>query len=199
MTTTLSPPDLQPEAPFSLQQVDFQTHGDIIGRLRVRSWRNERGIDPLFFARPSWVEELDHHALHWVITDEDEVVAAARLSLHTSLADVPYAYLLPAAAHQPLAGQLVASISRMVVDPRYRGHHFSAVLDQVRVAAALAAGATALTGATQLNFRRKALSDLGFRTLCELRNAPERPDWPLHFMVYYASSSHPAALAPHRL
>jgi hypothetical protein len=196
MTTTLLPPEPLLEAPFNLEQVSARTHGETIGRLRVQAWRNERGIDPIFFARPSWVEELDHHAQHWVITNEGVVVAAARLSLHTSLADVPYAYLLPAAARQPFAGHLIASLSRMVVSPHYRGHHFSTVLDQVRITAALAAGATALTGATQLGFRQKALTALGFSTLCELRNAPERPDWPLHFMVYYASASLAAVAAP---
>jgi len=199
MLSTLSSPSLLLKAPFSLEQVSFRTHGDAIGRLRVQAWRNERGIDSLFFARPSWIEELDSHAMHWVITDKEEVVAAARLSLHTSLSDVPYAYLLPLAVQQPLAKHLVASLSRMVVAPRYRGHHFSTVLDQVRVAAALVAGATALTGATQLAFRQQALTNLGFCTLCELRDAPERPEWPLYFMVYYASANRPAVAPPRSL
>jgi GNAT superfamily N-acetyltransferase len=199
MLSTLSPPSSRLEAPFSLQQVSFRTHGDAIGRLRVQAWRNEQGIDHVFFARSSWVEELDSHSMHWVITDGEEVVAAARLSLHTSLADVPYAYLLAPTVQLPLAKHLVASLSRMVVAPHYRGHRFSKMLDQVRVAAALAAGATALTGATQLTFRQQALTNLGFCTLCELRNAPERPEWPLYFMVYYASANRPTVAPPRSL
>jgi len=199
MLSTLSSPGSLLAAPFSLKQVSFRTHSDAIGRLRVQAWRNERDIDPVFFARPSWVEELDSHAMHWVIMDKEEVVAAARLSLHTSLADVPYAYLLPPTVQQPLGKHLVASLSRMVVSPHYRGHRFSKVLDQVRMAAALAAGATALTGATQLVFRQQALINLGFCTLCEVRNAPERPEWPLYFMVYYASANRPAVAPPRSL
>jgi GNAT superfamily N-acetyltransferase len=177
-----------------LEKVDFQTHGDIIGRLRVQAWRNESGIDPLFFARPSWIEVLDEDAEHWVVTDNGVAVAAARLSWHTSLADVPYAYLLPADAQQQITSQHIASISRMVVAPSHRGHGFSTLLDKVRVAEALASGAEILTGATQLNFRQKALAKLGFDTLSELRKAPERPEWPLYFMVYHAvTSSSPAA------
>ena len=195
-SSALSSPPVLPVAPFLLEQVGFQTHGDIIGRLRVQAWRSERGIDPVFFARPSWIEVLDEEAQHWVITEAGVAVAAARLSHHISLTDVPYAYLLPPHTQQQqrLQHRKIAALSRMVVASSHRGQGFSSVLDRVRVDGALAGGADLLTAATQLHFRQKALTKLGFDTLCELRKAPERPEWPLYFMVHHASV--PSSPAP---
>ncbi|WP_201981923.1 GNAT family N-acetyltransferase [Hymenobacter rubidus] len=189
-----SAPTVLPGTPFLLEKVDFQTYGDIIGRLRVDAWRNESGIDPVFFARPTWIEALDEDAEHWLITDNGLPVASGRLSLHTSVTDVPYAYLLPDYCQKKLSNILIATISRMVVVPSHRGHGFSTLLDRVRVAEGLAMGASVLTAATQLEFRQKALAKLGFNTLCDVRKAPERPDWPLYFMVYHAAD--PASPAP---
>jgi hypothetical protein len=175
------------DSAFLLEQVSFRTHGDIIGRLRVEAWRGERGINLQFFNRDSWVEELDEMALHWIISENGVAVAAARLSLHDELTHVPYAYLLSPECQKVFDEKKIASISRLVVAPDYRKHAFSSVLDQVRIEGGLTAGVDVMTGATQLDFRQTALSKLGFNTLCELRNAPERPEWPLYFMVYDAS------------
>jgi predicted GNAT family N-acyltransferase len=184
---------LLPSAPFSLTKVDFAGHADEIGALRIRSWQSELGIDPAYFARHLFTEPVDEVAHHWVIKQDDVVVGAARLSLHESIETVPYASLLPRHYWPQFAGKTIASFSRMVIDPEFRGHGFSTVFDRVRFELANEQHADFIVGATQLAFRRKALTNLGFSFICELHGAPERPDWPMYFMLYDAA----LAPAPH--
>ncbi|MGV3558747.1 GNAT family N-acetyltransferase [Larkinella arboricola] len=170
--------------PYQPEEVIFPDRMDEIGALRVLAWRHEPGADPAFFTKQSWIEPLDETAFHWIIRDQDRVVASARMSLHPTIEEAPYANLLPASCRAVLAGQTIASFNRLVVDPQFRGLGLSKRLDQARLQMAARHQVGRVVTSTQLAFRVNSLLKLGFSPFCELRNVPERPEWPLFFMEY---------------
>ncbi|GAB3277821.1 hypothetical protein GCM10027347_51840 [Larkinella harenae] len=170
--------------PYQPEEVSFPDRMDEIGALRVRAWRHEPGADPAFFTKSSWIEPLDESAFHWVILDQDRVVASARMSIHATIDEAPYANRLPAACRAALRGQTIASFNRLVVDPQFRGLGLSKRLDQARLQMAARCLVNRAVTSTQLVFRLNSLLKLGFTRFCELQNVPERPEWPLFFMEY---------------
>ncbi|RRB07576.1 GNAT family N-acetyltransferase [Larkinella rosea] len=169
---------------YRLEKVLYPNRMDEIGVLRVRAWINEPGADPIFFSRRAWIEPLDQTAFHWIITRNNVIVAAARMNIHETIATAPYSWLLPKEERFRFENQKIASFSRMVIDPQFRGNGFAEQLDRARIRMAEKKSVDVIVASTQLNFRIRALTKLGFSTACELHNAPERPDWPLYFMQY---------------
>lgn len=166
---------------YLLKQVFFPDHMQEIGRLRIQAWRDEPGINTTFFSRNAWIESIDHLAYHWVVMKNNLVVAAARMSIHTSLDDVPYANLLPDALRPQFSQRRIASINRLVVDPLFRGTGLARMLDQARLDMARRVGADVVLAQPQLT-RLSALLKLGFSYVCELPRIPEMPERPLFFM-----------------
>jgi GNAT superfamily N-acetyltransferase len=72
----------------------------------------------------------DGHALHFVLFDQDIVVAAARLCIHNLLADVPDSHLFVGCNR--LYAAPLACINRLVVSPNYRRLGIATIFDQVR-------------------------------------------------------------------
>lgn len=61
-----------------------------IGRLRFEVWKHENSICEEMFPDKIWIDSLDcNNAFHWVAisSKSGEIVAASRLTLHTSLDD----------------------------------------------------------------------------------------------------------------
>ncbi len=148
---------------------------------RIRGWRNEQGVDPAFFAQKTWLDELDKKAKHWIVTDGAEIVAAARLSFHDGLKDVPYADMLTPEYCRHFKNKRVASLNRLVVAPQTRGQGLSGRLDQIRIETARAEGAAVIIAFPQL-VRIESLRRKGFEMLTELPSIPEMPDRPFFVM-----------------
>lgn len=166
---------------YCLTQVWFPERIPEIGALRIRAWRDEQGIDPNFFARRTWVDPLDQTACHWVVTRHNAVVASARMSFHDTLESVPYASLVPDIYWSHYAHKSIASINRLVVDPRFRGRGLAKLLDQARLDMAMSKGIDVVLAQPQIT-RLTALNKLGFSYVCELPSTPEMPDRRLFFM-----------------
>lgn len=97
-------------------------------KFRARVWIGE-GADPVAFPDGSWSDDADAHRLHWVVLDDNRIIAAASMSLHSSLSEVqePEAY---ATIPTPPTG-VIAAPARVVVDAAYRSHGIAtALLDQ---------------------------------------------------------------------
>ena len=109
-----------------------------IYRLRAAVWRDTGAVAQAAFADGRWSDEHDPASLHWVIRDAGELVAAARLSVHERLADVPEAEAY-AAVGLRLAGRIAAP-ARVVVAPAARRHGLAWQLLDAQDAAARAAG-----------------------------------------------------------
>ncbi len=164
-----------------LKEVDYPERIIDIGKFRIRGWRNEKGVDPDFFAQKAWLDDLDQTARHWVVMDESDIVAAARISFHGSLADVPYADTLTPALCEHFENKKLASLNRLVVSPQYRGRRLAGQLDQIRIETARDQGAEVIIAFPQL-VRIEPLRKLGFELLAELPSIPEMPDRPFFLM-----------------
>ena len=110
-----------------------------ISELRVSIWRERGGLAPDAFPTGRWHDEFDRLARHWVVTRDGRLVAAARLSLHERLEQVPEAFEYLAAGLE-LAGTIAAP-ARLVVSTSAAHHGLASRLVAVREEAAAAAGA----------------------------------------------------------
>jgi GNAT superfamily N-acetyltransferase len=131
-----------------------------IGELRVRAWRTEV---PQAADMKTWLDEFDRIARHWAVFNGDNPVAAARLSVHSSLDGVPDAEVFVEFFREPLPTP-IASLNRLVVDPTVRGLGLSEKLDGVRMAAAEEMGCGCVIGSTSSGIRRlRQLEKAGFK------------------------------------
>jgi GNAT superfamily N-acetyltransferase len=124
----LEPIELTANAPDMLEE---------IYRLRVDAWMTT-GLGLGMFPNGMWIDEGEERHRHWVVFDDGRLVAAARLSIHERLCDVPCAHLFTD-LHFPAAPPF-GSINRLVVHPDARSRGLSKKLDQIRIEAAAAAG-----------------------------------------------------------
>ncbi len=112
---------------------------EAIYRLRASVWRETGDIAQAAFRDGRWSDEHDPAALHWAIRDAGgELVAAARLSVHERLADVPEAEEYTTAG-LGLEGRIAAP-ARVVVAASARRHGLAGQLLDAQDAAARAAG-----------------------------------------------------------
>lgn len=102
-------------------------------RLRAMVWRELSG-DSQFY-KEEWTDQFDALAFHWVAIASGRVVAAARMTIHSSLIDIPdfrFFSGLDLRVSPP-----IAAISRLVVHPEFRGRGLSRQLDDLRLDAAV--------------------------------------------------------------
>jgi GNAT superfamily N-acetyltransferase len=130
--------------------------------LRVRAWRARNASFPDIEA---WRDSFDETGRHWVVVDAGgEPVAAARLTVHATLAEAPDAAIYGEELFA-MAGP-VGSINRLVVASEYGGKGLTRWLDETRVAAARLAGCRFMIGATRAGDRRiESARQLGFEVV----------------------------------
>jgi GNAT superfamily N-acetyltransferase len=89
------------------------------------------------------VDPYDGHARHWVAVADDQVIGAARLTIHDAVEGVPEAVCLAGvfAQHPPTP---IGFLSRLVVAPPCRRAGIGRGLDQVRIRAAEEQGCRSL-------------------------------------------------------
>jgi GNAT superfamily N-acetyltransferase len=116
---------------------DTATLGAIY-RLRAAVWRETGDIAQAAFRDGAWCDEHDGAATHWVIRDGTGLVAAARLTVHDRLADVPEAEEYVAAGVQ-VEGRIAAP-ARVVVAAAARRAGLAGKLLDAQDDAARAAG-----------------------------------------------------------
>lgn len=103
-----------------------------VGVLRVQAW--EASMEQST-GMTEWLDRFDATARHWVALEQGRPIAAARMSVHETLEELPdaesYAGLFPESLPGP-----IASLNRLVVHPEARRQGWSRHLDLVRLAAA---------------------------------------------------------------
>ena len=123
---------------------------EFVGRLRVKAWTTELPAPP---AMISWLDDFDLIGRHWAFLSDGVPIASARLTIHSSLGEVParedFLGLLPADLPLP-----VASLNRLVVDPGFRGLKLGPSLDEIRLKAAEEMGCLSAIGSTVSGERR---------------------------------------------
>lgn len=100
-----------------------------IYRLRVTAWRARA---PHFPDIDAWSDAYDAQATHWAVIEDGQPVAAARLTVHLRMADVPNSEIYN------LQGP-IAVLTRLVVAPAYAAKGLPRLLDLARLEAARAA------------------------------------------------------------
>jgi hypothetical protein len=134
----------------------------------VAVWREEGALVEAAFPDGRWCDEFDDISRHWVVMSGRRIAAAARLSVHVRLADVPEAeeYL---AAGLRLAGPIAAS-GRVVVAAWARRRGLAARLldfqDQAATEAGVRHGARQASPGMRRLLERRGWSSIG----------PARPD-----------------------
>ena len=110
-----------------------------IGKLRVAAW--SRNITVGNVPGDEWIDEFDSDARHFGIYDGEQLIAAARFSVHVAIEDVPESDVYRGVFQSPLKAP-VASLNRLVTHPDYRGLGCSFTLDRVRLEKAKEMGCT---------------------------------------------------------
>ncbi|HEV7341142.1 MAG TPA: GNAT family N-acetyltransferase [Sphingopyxis sp.] len=128
--------------------------------LRVAAWRARVESFPDI---GQWTDAHDTIAAHWAVRDRERIVAAARLSVHDSLAELPHAEIFDGVFSESLDGP-IGSLNRLVVAASHSGRGCSAALDSIRINHARAQGCRHVIGETYAGTKRIAqLADLGFK------------------------------------
>lgn len=131
-------------------------------RLRVEAWRAR---NPDFPALERWNDSFDASGRHWVIVDHGRPVAAARLTVHSALAEVPNAEIYRDLLPEDLAGP-IGVLTRLVVARSHAGRGLSRSLDLARIDAAREVGCRHLIGETFAGLPRiQQMCDLGFSVI----------------------------------
>lgn len=132
-----------------------------IGRLRVDAWATE--VPDLPGKTDVWLDEYELSARHWGIFHDGRLIAAARLSVHDRLEDVPHAHVYQQAFDEPLPLP-IASINRLTTHPDFRGRGCSDALDNVRMLAAEQRNCSCCVAVTPTGeSRTRQLRSLGFK------------------------------------
>jgi GNAT superfamily N-acetyltransferase len=142
-------------------------------RLRVAAWRAR---NPDLPDMEAWTDAFDAVGRHWVVMDADVPVAAARLTVHSQMAEVPSAEIYRGLIADDLPGP-IGALTRLVVAKSHAGRGLSLALDRVRIAAADASGCRHLIGETFAGLPRlDQMRSLGFDVI---GTAGEYADGPL--------------------
>ncbi|MPR35324.1 GNAT family N-acetyltransferase [Salmonirosea aquatica] len=166
---------------LEIKEVFYPNQMTEIGKFRIRGWKNESGVNPDFFAKDLWLDEIDRFSHHWVATVNQTIVAVSRLSFHDSLSDVPYANLLKPEHRPYFENRRIASINRLVVAPEYRGMGLAGQMDRIRIECATRQ-ADVMIAFPQLS-RIESLQRKGFVLIEQLENIPEMPERPFFVMA----------------
>jgi hypothetical protein len=126
-------------------------------KLRVVAWDGKIKV-PL--SRTGWVDPEDGSARHWAIMSGRHVVAAARFSVHQTVAELPDAEgYVGVFTELPVP---IGSLNRCVVHPDFRNRGLSRVLDRTRISAGKGSGCRCLVICATDEQRAAAIARLGF-------------------------------------
>lgn len=103
-----------------------------IGSLRYEVWSQESETFGRIFPLGIWLEPSDIDAKHFVVICDGKIVAAARVTLHTTLSDIPDFSLYGEVKNK--FRYPMASFNRLVVKKEYRNRGFAGMLIRARLA-----------------------------------------------------------------
>ncbi len=128
-----------------------------------------------------WSDLLDASASHWVLEDEDQMKAAARMNLFSDLTACPYA--IPPHIHLQVKNSPIVFLSRLVVDPACQGKGYSRILIQKRMEMAREQGYNQFFVFARVNPIMRLLEKLHFVSLGEIpvQYHPEQAAHRVHF------------------
>jgi predicted GNAT family N-acyltransferase len=144
-------------------EVSGPTWLDAIGRLRARVWLETGILSPEFCKNGRWLDNFENASRHFVCRSDDSVVAASRLSIHTSFATTSHSEHLQS-YEIPMIPPF-ALLSRLVVQRDFRERGIARAMDIRRIVEARAAEAKSVVVLPGPG-RVAALRELGFEEVC---------------------------------
>lgn len=102
----------------------------LIYLLRVECWQ-DKGFITTHKYPDGWFDELDDSAIHYFITIDNLVVAAARVNILESINAIPISCVFKGYGYDD--AKTIGYISRNVVHPKFRQLGFSKILDTLRL------------------------------------------------------------------
>jgi hypothetical protein len=165
---------------FKCARVVFSDYTREIGSLRREVWETVEGFDKNAFPGEIWIDDYDLSAIHWVVFDQQRIIASARLGVYAAYEDIPYFEMMK--PHKSLLKLPVASLNRLVVKPEYRGQFISKMLDVTRVEEAKKNNVKTIIGQAVSN-RITWLQILGFEFIAQIGSIKELPNIELNLMI----------------
>jgi GNAT superfamily N-acetyltransferase len=135
-------------------------------RLRFEVWSDETQLTARVHAQRILSDQHDLHARHWAAFDGDEMVAAARMCIHSLREESPDAQVF----HEMPLPVPVATNNYMVVKRAFQRRGIARQLDIFRIHAAREGNAACVV-LTTLDRRIRQLEQLGFK-LTKFRYTP---------------------------
>lgn len=140
-----------------------------VQELRHLAW-SSGGETPEFIAKQDILrDEHDVHGVHWIVKDRGSVIAAARLCIHRTLVCSPDPEAL--VGYEDVLRYPLASLTRLVVHPQFRGQGLASMLDEARIHYALIHHARSIVSIVEIEARMKKLERIGF---CRLGTTKHR-------------------------
>lgn len=117
-----------------------------IRQLRRRAWGAEGLWPPGCDESGRFIDPVDELAMHWTVEQDGQLVAAARVSFHAGVSELPD----EDERHPELAvlGGPLASLNRLVVAPEYRSRGYGRQVSQACIDSARASGCSAIIAAS---------------------------------------------------
>jgi predicted GNAT family N-acyltransferase len=148
---------------FHAEIVTSETILDEIAQLRIDAW-GANGELPSFIANQDIRnDEHDKHAMHFVVMNEGHPVAAARICIHATAQEGSDPESLQ--GYEELLETPIASLTRLVVQPKFRGLGLGFLLTQARITIAVERKCGCIVSVVEQPSRMRQLETLGFRRL----------------------------------
>jgi hypothetical protein len=133
-----------------------------IFRFRAAVWAGEEWLNK-HQNTARLADGYEGRARHWVVRQRGQLVAAARLSLHDRVEDVPDFEVFPTGFAINILPP-IASMNRLVVHPAHRCQGVATILDRLRIQVARQSGANVILGQCP-PYRVRGLCQLGFKPI----------------------------------
>jgi GNAT superfamily N-acetyltransferase len=189
MTSDSTQPEALPDGYEGPTEVTDPDALEEIFRFRAAVWAGEEWLNK-HQNRARLADGYEGRARHWVVRQDGQLVAAARLSFHDRVEDVPDFEFFPTGFSITILPP-IASINRLVVHPAHRLQGIATILDQLRIQIARQSGANVILGQFP-PYRVRRLCKLGFKPIewthnpfagevpttilmLDLRDIPSRP------------------------
>jgi GNAT superfamily N-acetyltransferase len=135
--------------------------------LRRLAW-SAHGEVPDFIGRQDILnDEHDVNGMHWAVFHEGRPIAAARMSIHTEVATSPDPEAMDGYEH--LVELPMASLTRLVVAPEFRGRGLPEALRKARIALAVQENCRSIVAVVEEESVMRSMEAHGFVRLGQTR------------------------------
>lgn len=144
---------------------------DEVYRLRREVWLNmDPRLEP-FLPKDKWKDTIDNEAIHFGVFQDNELCAAARLSIHHSYNEIDDLKGVPQHILEKIPLK-TAMLGRLVVKPKYQGKKISSILDASRIEEALKHNCLSIIAMTD-DRRLNKLISIGFNMQYKYNTYPD--------------------------